>query len=55
LAFRQIVSSLDPIVIQKGKEMIALFMESIAHGLSRLDADVATTSGNCDLLGSMPR
>jgi hypothetical protein len=33
LAFRQIVSSLDSIVIQKGKEMIALFMESFAHSL----------------------
>ena len=33
LAFRQIVSSFDPIVIQKGKEMIALFMESFAHRL----------------------
>ena len=33
MAFRQIVSSLDPIVIQKGKEMIALFIEAIAHGL----------------------
>jgi hypothetical protein len=33
LAFRQIVSCRDPIVIQKGKEMIALFMEPFAHGL----------------------
>ena len=33
LAFGQIVSSLDAIVIQKGKEMIALFMESMADGL----------------------
>ena len=33
LAFGQIVSSLDAIAIQKVKEMIALFMEPIAHGL----------------------
>jgi hypothetical protein len=33
LAFGQIVSGLDAIVIQKGKEMIALFMEPITHGL----------------------
>ena len=32
LAFGQIVGSLDAIVIQKGKEMIALFMKPIAHG-----------------------
>ena len=34
LAFGQIVGSLDAIVIQKGKEMIALFMKPIAHGFS---------------------
>ena len=33
LAFGQIVSGFDAIVIQEGKEMIALFMEPIAHGL----------------------
>ena len=33
LTFRQIVSGLDAIVIQKGKEMIALFKEAITHGL----------------------
>jgi hypothetical protein len=33
LTFSQIVSGLDAIVIQKGKEMIALFIEAIAHGL----------------------
>jgi hypothetical protein len=33
LAFGQIVSGLDAIVIQKGKEMIALFMEPMTHGL----------------------
>ena len=32
LAFGQIVGRLDAIVIQKGKEMIALFMKPIAHG-----------------------
>ena len=32
LAFGQIVGSLDAIVIQKGKEMIALFMKPMAHG-----------------------
>ena len=32
MAFGQIVGSLDAIVIQKGKEMIALFIEPIAHG-----------------------
>ena len=33
LAFREIISGIDAIVIQKGKEMIALFIEAIAHGL----------------------
>jgi hypothetical protein len=33
LTFGQIVSGLDAIMIQEGKEMIALFMESMAHGL----------------------
>ena len=33
LTFGQIVSGLDAFVIQKGKEMIALFMEPIAHSL----------------------
>ena len=32
MAFGQIVGSLDALVIQKGKEMIALFMKPIAHG-----------------------
>src|ERR1700736_6177901 len=33
LAFGQIVSGLDTVVIQKGKEMIALFIEPKTHGL----------------------
>src|ERR1700748_2364748 len=33
LTFGQIVSGLDALVIQKGKEMIALFKKSMAHGL----------------------
>ena len=33
LAFREIISGIDAIVIQKGKEMIALFMEPMTHGL----------------------
>jgi len=32
LAFGQIIGGIDAIVIQKGKEMIALFIEPIAHG-----------------------
>ena len=32
LAFGQVVSGINAIVIQKGKEMIALFIEPIAHG-----------------------
>ena len=32
LTFGQIVSGLDALVIQKGKEMIALFKKSMAHG-----------------------
>src|SRR5271170_1221216 len=33
LAFGQIVSGIDAIVIQEGKEMMALFKEPFAHGL----------------------
>ena len=32
LAFSQVVSGIHAIVIQKGKEMVALFIEPIAHG-----------------------
>jgi hypothetical protein len=32
LAFSQVVSGINAIVIQKGKEMIAVFIESFAHG-----------------------
>jgi hypothetical protein len=32
LAFGQIIGGIDAIMIQKGKEMIALFIEPIAHG-----------------------
>ena len=32
LAFSQVVSGINAIVIQKGKEMVALFIEPIAHG-----------------------
>ena len=32
LAFREIISGIDAIVIQKGKEMIALFVEPFADG-----------------------
>ena len=32
LTFGKIIGSIDALVIQKGEEMIALFMESIAHG-----------------------
>jgi hypothetical protein len=32
LAFGQIIGRIDAIVIQKGEEMIALFIEPIAHG-----------------------
>ena len=32
LAFGQIIGGIDTIVIQKGEEVIALFIEPIAHG-----------------------
>jgi hypothetical protein len=32
LAFGQVVGGINALAIQKGKEMIALFMEPIAHG-----------------------
>ena len=32
LAFGQVVGAIDAVVIQEGKEMVALFMESVAHG-----------------------
>ncbi len=32
LAFSQVVGGINAIVIQKGKEMVALFIEPIAHG-----------------------
>jgi hypothetical protein len=32
LAFSQVVSGINAIVVQKGKEMIALFIEPMAHG-----------------------
>jgi hypothetical protein len=32
LAFSQIIGGIDAVVMQKGKEMIALFIEPIAHG-----------------------
>ena len=40
LAFRQIVSSLDPIVIQKGKEMIALLSRRL-----RTDSSLGSLRG----------
>ena len=33
MAFSQIIGGIDAVVMQKGKEMIALFIEPIAHGL----------------------
>ena len=32
LTFCEVIGGIDAIVIQKGKEMIALFIEAIAHG-----------------------
>jgi len=32
LAFGQVVSGLNTVVIQKGKEMVALLVQTIAHG-----------------------
>ena len=32
LAFGQVVSGLNAVVIQKGKEMVALLVQTIAHG-----------------------
>jgi hypothetical protein len=36
LAFGQVVGGINAIVIQKGKEMVALFIEAIAHGFFAL-------------------
>jgi hypothetical protein len=33
LAFGQIVGGINAVVIQKGKEMVALFIETVTHGL----------------------
>jgi hypothetical protein len=35
LAFGQVVGSINAIVMQKSKEMIALFIEAVAHGFFR--------------------
>jgi hypothetical protein len=52
LTFGQIVRGVDAIVIQKGKKMIALFMEPIAHdgeaGIADLDRK-RSRSGKCPL------
>ena len=48
LAFGQIIGRIDAIVIQKGEEMIALFIEPIAHGFF---VGFAVGQGQCLAMG----